>query len=124
MLIFETINCPRCHDGEIRFVVENNKAVSHGNCNKCDRHLSAEQIQFQLDCNQTEEAYAQLDENWDLDLCSSCGKFYPMFIDSDYTTVCVSCIYAGIIEQEVDAFNDLVFKLFEHKLSQFPITIH
>lgn len=56
MLIFEDIRCPLCDRGKIRVVVENNKIVSHGICDKCERCFSAEHLNF------AEEAKGYLDD--------------------------------------------------------------
>lgn len=88
MKIFERIDCPRCDEGKVSFIVEDNQVTSHGNCDSCDLHLSAERIQFHLESEMMVDLFMQ--EQSDLDVCDDCGGF--MFVEPGVQwTMCQSC---------------------------------
>lgn len=60
MIIFEDIDCPVC-DGKVKVVMENNVITSHGVCDKCERHYSAEHLNFAETCKGYVEEYIEME---------------------------------------------------------------
>jgi len=60
MMIVETIDCPKCPEGKIAVILEDNKVTSHGVCNRCEKILPPHDLQWYLDVFREEDNYYDL----------------------------------------------------------------
>lgn len=100
MHIFESVDCPKCPDGVIACIVEDNKVTSHGICPKCEKHFGPEKLQFYLDTFKEE--------------CD----FMDELANSAADEAMRALFLLQEIEDEVYAFNMLVWDVFFDELYQ------